>query len=544
MNKPKWISFLTVFLGGFGLSLNGMAETSFTHVPVWNRWETSFTSTMDYQKPAKDVVLSVDYTGPEGLTIHGYGFWDREKTFKIRCLFPKAGTWEWRTECSDPGNTGLHRQQGTIQVTPYDGSNPLYQRGYIRISADSRYLEHNDGTPFLWIGDTAWAAPMNATFDEWKTYIQDRRAKNFSVIQIFCACRWAAEQNIRGIAPFLEKDISRLNPDYWQDYENLVQYANEQGMVIAIVGLMEPLERYPNAEDARVFARNLVSRLMGNFVIFSPSFDSSYTELGDVVGEEIRKTTPIHLITQHPGTHLPTMQQYYDKNYLSFCGLQSGAGWGTQPISADKAAENAIEWSLGLYNRIPPKPIINMESRYDSTFNQEQLARLPRSCGYSTLLVGAKGYTYGCSGVWFWGKPAFVGEDPQSDPTWNLQTGMQKPSSTHMKYMAEIFGSLAWWKLEPAQGLILNQEEPFTQKMVLSISPDYDLAVAYLPNNERIEIQLADFPQAMNVRWWNPQTGQFVEGEKTKKNTTIGLFQRPEGWEDAVLVLSSQPFKK
>jgi Protein of unknown function (DUF4038) len=114
--------------------------------------------------------------------------------------------------------------------------------------------------------------------------------------------------------------------ELWVQYEQKVEFANEQGLAVAIVGLMEPIKRYPDPASAQRFAQHLVARLMGNFVVFSPSFDSPYKELGDTVGQTVRESTSVHLITQHPGTDLPAAQTYHGKTYVDICGLQSGAG--------------------------------------------------------------------------------------------------------------------------------------------------------------------------------------------------------------------------
>jgi len=68
---------------------------------------------------------------------------------------------------------------------------------------------------------------------------------------------------------------------------------------------------------------------MGNFVVFSPSFDSGYMELADSVAAAVRQAAPFHLLTQHPGTDLGAAKAYHGKTILDFCGLQSGAGWGS-----------------------------------------------------------------------------------------------------------------------------------------------------------------------------------------------------------------------
>ena len=294
-------------------------------VETWTRWEQSLTSTQAYANPTT-TQIKVSYRGPDGQTITGLGFWDGSNSFRIRCLFPSPGQWTWQTSCADTNDTGLHCRTGSVDVVPYSGSNPLYQHGDLRVAESRRYLTHADGTPFLWMADTPWSAPMNAKMEDWQTYLRDRRDKGFTVLQVFCASDWAGTKDVEGHPPFLSAGLDRPNPAYWQQYEQKVQLANEQGLVVLVVGLMEPVKRYPDAASAQAFTRHLVARLMGNFVIFSPSFDSVYKELGDVVGQTIRESSSLHLITQHPGTDLPAARKYHDQPNADFCGLQSGAG--------------------------------------------------------------------------------------------------------------------------------------------------------------------------------------------------------------------------
>lgn len=506
--------------------------------PVWTCWGESIESARPHADPYAEVTLSVTYTGPGGETIRGFGFWDGESTFRIRCRFPSPGQWTWRTTSSDPSDAGLHDRSGTIEVVPYGGENPLRRHGSLRVSANGRYLEHADGTPFLWIGDTAWAAPMQATLDEWKIYLEDRRAKGFTAIQIFCASDWSGEKDREGNAPFIGEGVARWNPAYWQAYDEKVRAANDAGFVVFITGLMEPVKRYPEEAEARLFARNLVARLMGDIVIFSPSFDSRYMPLGDAVGAAIREATSIHLISQHTGTSLEAAQAYFDKPYLDFCGLQSGAGWGSKPLSAQTAARNAVEWTRALRARTPPKPIIDLEARYDSAFNQEQLARLPRSCGYWTILSGAAGYTYGCAGVWNWA-PSKPLSDVQSKP-WTWREGIARSSSTDMKHMAAFFASIPWWTLEPMPEAIRDQPEDPALRMVFARSAKRYLAVAYLPDNASIAIRADALPAPAGAEWFPPATGERVEAAPPAAEGEFRIFARPAGWEDALLVVRAR----
>jgi len=255
------------------------------------------------------------------------------------------------------------------------------------------------------------------------------------------------------------------------------------------------------------------------------------------VAGSVREAAPLKLITQHPGTDLEAAKTYHGKSVLDFCGLQSGAGWGSTPLSPATASRNAIEWTLLLCRLQPPRPVVNLEARYDSAFNQEQLPRMPRSCGYLTLLSGAAGYTYGCAGVWNWGQ-SFVGKDPQASP-WQWRQGLKQSSSVEMKLMAEFFGGLDWWRLEPCHELIRSQPEDWLRRMVMAKTATGDLAVAYLPDNPAIAIDLQSFPTAMRIRWFNPKTGQQVGKNETAPNSAETTLTRPTGWEDALLVLSA-----
>ena len=508
-------------------------------ISTWMRWEQPLTSTAAYANP-NTVTLKVSYRGPNEKTMNGLGFWDGSNSFRIRCLFPEPGQWTWQTTCSDTSNAGLHNQRGSVEVAAYSGSNPLCQHGNLRAGDNHRFLAHADGTPFLWIGDTPWAAPMNSSLEDWQTYLRDRRNKLFTVLQVFCASDWAGHKDVRGNPPFLGAGLGQPNPAYWHEYEEKVQMANEQGLMVLVVGLMEPVKRYPDPASAQHFARHLVARLMGNFVILSPSSDSPFLELGNAVGRTIRESSPLHLITQH-ATDLAAARRYYDQPYLDFCGLQSGAGWGGKPLGADIAARNAVECSLALCQRQPPKPVVNLESRYDSEFNERQMPRLPRSCGYWSFLSGCAGYSYGCAGLFNWGLT-----NAQSDPQatlWTWRSAMNRPSSTEMKHLAEFFRGLDWWRLEPRHDLILNQANEPTKRMVLAKSATGDLAVAYLPDNPAITIEMSSFPPAISWRWFNPATGDALAGQGSTDRAGQKTFERPAGWEDALLALRQAPGK-
>jgi hypothetical protein len=511
-----------------------------TAARTWQRWEHALSSTRSYGNPYADVTLRVSYTGPGGRTLRAYGFWDGGDTFRIHCAFPAPGTWQWETECSDAANTGLHRQRGSVEVAPYEGGNPLCRRGFLKVSDNRRYLAYGDGAPFLWVGDTAWAVPQKASDAEWEAYLADRTAKHFTLIQVAPAPRWAGDVDRRGERPFTDKACARWNPAYWQSFDRKIQLANEKGLVVLLVGLMEPVDRYPEAGKACLFARSIVARLFGNFVIFSPSFDSKFMPLADEVGRAAREATAMHLITQHPGTPwnqpTPTFTvQYYDQPYLDIAGVQTGHNGGNRQW----CAHHAIEWNLHLYRHEPHKPVINLEAMYDGQGEKGWQAVDARGLAWRSWLSGAMGYTYGAGdlppkcpqgsgAVWMWVT------DPKKYDYW--EKALQWESAFQMQHLHDFLAAIEWWRLEPAHELVRNQPDDVTRRMVLAKTAAGDLAVAYLPDNDAIEVDVSVFPASLAARWFDPVRGRYNPIAGSIENRGTRRFVPPAKG-DCVLLL-------
>ena len=522
----------------FIIVLLSMACSKVDHSIINQRYTKVLISKRFYKNPYSDLTLKVVFKGPENKLINGYGYWDGSDTFKIRCFFPEKGEWTWNTICSDSLNKGLHNQTGTVIVDNYTGNNKLYKEGYLKISDNKRYLAYGSGKPFLWLGETAWAAISNATDQEWKRYVDDRVAQGFTVFQVYCASDWGGHHNIINQKPFLNDSLMEWNPYYWRTFEDRIEYANSKGLVVLIVGIMEPVYDKPQQNVAKLFSRALVARMMGNYVIFSPSFDDKYVPLADSIGNLIKKLTNIHLVTQHPATDLTANLLYCSKSYVDFGGLQSGAGWVSRiphhkPINIDTASKNAVVWSLRLRNSIKDKPFINLESRYDSELNQEQLPRLPRSCGYWTILSGAIGYTYGCAGLWNWGLEKI--KDPQAS-NWTYKRAINTPSAKQMTLLSVFFNKIEWWQLKPDTTIVISQPDLWHNRIVAATTDNHTI-VLYIPNSKSTNINCPIDQTYHTLDWFNPLTGENI-------STNIGVMKenrleivKPSGWDDALVVI-------
>ena len=89
-----------------------------------------------------------------------------------------------------------------------------------RVSENHRFIADLHGTPFLLQGDAAWSLIANATKEDVKVYLQNRRSKGFNAILVnLIEHKFAksAPKNAYGEAPFPDpSDLGVTNEKYFE----------------------------------------------------------------------------------------------------------------------------------------------------------------------------------------------------------------------------------------------------------------------------------------------------------------------------------------
>jgi hypothetical protein len=499
----------------------------------WKPWQHSITTeAVDGRPPLVEAV----FEGPSGKSFHGSAFTDDGIHFTIRAAFPEYGQWKWHIVSS---NKSLENNRGKVEVTRYIGDNPLYHHGDIRISEDKRYLIYEDGSPFLWIGDTGWNAIYNSTMEEWKIYVDARAAQRFTVIQV--NPRGVGNRSTASAKPNVSfRPDGTNNPEFWNDLENKIHYANEKGILIMMAGLgtawRDTMAVNPKNQK---FETYVAGRMASLLVVFSPSFDQLFEDGLDKIAAELRKYST-HLVTQHPGTNHSANMTFRATTSVDFSGLQTGHHGG----DLTKVFESAREWTLDLWGGAPVKPIILLEAMYDAHGNNKSNAwreEDSRKPGWVAWFSGAKGFTYGAGdvppkvpdghgAVWMFNKDSSTYDYWQKAINWE--------SAAQITNMHDFLDAIDWWNLSPSPELIRNQVVPDTLQMVVAKTGDSDLIVAYLPGNSKIILDMSAYLGAYSYTWFNPQTGRYNPSIKISGGDPNKVFERPEGWDDAVLKIS------
>lgn len=503
---------------------------------LWKGWEYKLTAQKEHEEAPATV--EVIFNSPVGGTFSGSAFTDDGVNYFIRASFSETGSWRWKTVCSDHSDRGLHNVKGKVEVINYVGDNSLYHHGDIRISDDKRYLIHADGTPFLWIGDTGWNATYNSTMDEWKTYVNMRAEQRFTVIQV--SPRGVGNRSTASAKPNVSFLPDRTNdPAFWKDLEAKIRYANDKGILVLLVGVgsawRDTMAKNPRNQK---FETYIAGRLASHMVVFSPSFDQLFSNELDLVAFELQKWTR-HLVTQHPGTNHDANLTFRSSNSVDFSGLQSGHHGG----DLTRAYSAARTWTLDLWGGAPVKPVILIEAMYDAHGNndapnwREKDARKP---GWIAWMSGARGFTYGAGdippkvpkgngAVWMFNK---------ADTTYDYWlNAIEWKSAWHMTNMRLFMEAIEWWNLIPSPDLVRNQEIADTLQMMAASAPDYSIIVAYMPDNPKIVIDMTMFVGAYSTTWFNPESGEYMPAKKISGADQNSVFERPVGWDDAVLKL-------
>jgi len=129
-------------------------------VHVWEAQEITFQSAREYANPYADVTSWIELEGP-GFAKRVYGFWDGDRTYKVRFVATAPGEWHWRASSNHPDDPGLNGGSGSLRAVAWTDAEKLTnanRHGFLRASANGHALQHADGTPFFLVGDTWLAA--------------------------------------------------------------------------------------------------------------------------------------------------------------------------------------------------------------------------------------------------------------------------------------------------------------------------------------------------------------------------------------------------
>jgi hypothetical protein len=525
-------------------------------IPKWTRFEQAFTSSQTYDNALQDAELRVTFSAPSGQQRTVDGFWDGGTTWRVRFAPDELGTWSYASECTDTGNAGLHGQQGQIIVGEPTGATPFEQHGPLRVAEDRRHLERADGTPFLWLADTCWAGPLRSEAEEWEWYLQERVRQGFTAVQwVTTPFVGAPDGDPEGRLAYTGDERIVVDVQYFQRLDQRLDTMNQAGLLGLPVLLWAATWSSPGENSVNpgavlpddqliLLARYMIARWGANDIAWILNGDGNYS--GEVaakwrrIGRALFEQDDAHLpVLLHPcGMNWP-YDEFRDEVWLDGLGYQSGHGDDDATMRWLVAGPPATAWRT-----LAPLPVINLEPPYEYHIAYQSKQRITadtvrRALYWSMLVSPTAGVTYGGHGVWGW-------DDGSGPPAGHPTTGtplpwreaVRMPGAEQVAHLAEVFTSLDWWRLRPAQEILAEQPGDIDPAhwIMAARSEEGDLIVVYVPAGSAsgIVINAGVLDAAAECRWFDPLLGGTTPAAARAESGTVHFEPPSEG--DWVLV--------
>ncbi len=383
---------------------------------------------------------------------------------------------------------------------------------HLRVSSNGRHLIKGDGTPFFYLGDTAWLIFQRLNREETEEYLQDRASKGFTVIQAYVV-RGLGEHhpdgpvNLSGAFPFLNNDSSQPNPAYFENMDYVIRRANELGMAMALViakswHINPHPERIFDVESGYAFAKFLAERYKDDEVMWYVGGDSkpgSDESVWLAMARGLKDGSKgEQLVSYHGSGGTTSATWFHNADWLDFNSIQSGHGW----------AAKTYKYIEADYAMSPPKPTIDMEPSYENHPTGANSPRIDshqvRKGAYWAMLAGAAGHGYGAMDLFFMYKEGDAPFPRDGYQSWRVALAYE--GSRQLGYMRRLFERFAWEKLIPDQSLIVSENTEDEDHVQAAIANDGSFALLYIPTGKPVMIRQGRLPcDEIEAKWYNPR---------------------------------------
>lgn len=524
-----------------------LAEAKKTrHVGLWHPIEITMYSETAYKNPLYDIKVEAIVTSPSGKQYTIDAFWDGGSCWKVRFMPNETGVWHYRTCATDASNKTLHDQTGTFTCRKKKTALAIYTHGKITHEPGNYHLTYADGTPFFYLGCTAWNGALRSTDAEWETYITQRHENNYTAIQ-FVTTPWRGlPKDVVNEVPFWGTDTLLINPAFFQMLDRKIEQINHHGLVAAPVMLWawkgggSPGTDLPIASAIKL-AHYLKARYDAYHVIWNLGGDGVYTgnneEKWKRIGRAVFGDGKQSLVTLHTAGFQWYARAYENEAWLDIVSYQTG----------HSNSEAVVRWKTNGpvvrdWRAVRPRPIIDTEPVYERQGNDGNSYEVRKSTLWSVFSAPVAGVGYGAWSTWPWLR---VGETSYNhgmkEPTaYDWEDGINSAASIQVGRLHTFFNQFNWWNFRPTQGDIIEQSGEngiFDTIMVLTDENNGTMLI-YTPVAQTFRISYADPETIRTAKWYYPETGTYESALLTNGPNYVEATLAAET--DAILILGTK----
>jgi hypothetical protein len=431
----------------------------------------------------------------------------------------------------------------------------------LSVSANHRFLQRADGSPFFWLGDTAWLLFSKLDRAATRRYLDDRQAKGFNVIQVV-VLHAAGDRAANGAPALVDGDPARprvtpgrdpSNPaeyDYWDHVDWVVGEAASRGLYLALVPAWGAVAKSGalNEQNAGEYARFLARRHREHanivWVLGGDAKGNEQLETWRLLGRTLRAEDPGHLITFHPFGRMQSSTWFHGEPWLDFNMFQSGHRRYDQDTDSPKRfGEDNWRYVLDDYAKEPPKPVLDGEPSYEGIPQGLHDPTQPywtdadvRRYAYWSVFAGACGHTYGDNAVMQFHALGAGPADYAPRRFWF--EAIDDPGAGQMRHLAALMLSRPFFdRVHDAQAVV-SGSGPGHEHVIATRGRDYLMVYTY--TGRPFELRLGGISGGSVRGWWyDPRDGSAAaigvfDNKGTRRFTPPGPPAEGHDW---VLVL-------
>jgi hypothetical protein len=412
-------------------------------------------------------------------------------------------------------------------------ANGWRDHGPLKVSENKRFLVHADGTPFFYLGDTAWELFHRLDRSEATRYLENRAQKGFTVIQavVLAELDGLHDPNAYGHRPLIGDDPSRPDlkegpeNDYWDHVDFIVNKAAELGLVIGMLPTWgDKWHTRQNAPppvftiaNARTYGEWLGKRYKEKPIIWilggdRPIGTDSEKEIVRAMAEGLGQGDGgSHLRTFHPPGGAGSSQWLHGEDWLDFNMRQNGHG---------SEFTGRYDKTRADYDRTPLKPVIDGEPIYEDhpvSFKAKELghsiAADVRRAAYWDLFTGAFGHTYGHHSVWQMFDPAK--RKPINNPLMSWSEALDQSGAGQIQFARRLIESRPFLTRIPDDDVIVTSTVSTAvpgagaRRFAATRDSERTYAIVYAPIGRAFKVRMNAIAGPKVIAWWyDPRSGE------------------------------------
>ncbi|MFN0087353.1 MAG: glycoside hydrolase family 140 protein [Blastocatellia bacterium] len=403
----------------------------------------------------------------------------------------------------------------------------------LKVSENKRFLVNADGSPFFYLGDTAWELFHRLNREEADRYLKNRADKGFTVIQAVALAELDGlnDPNPYGHRPLVNNDPAKPDVkegaanDYWDHVDYIVRKAGALGLYIGFLptwgdkwnrgrGAGPEVFSAQNAEAYGEWlgrrykdAGNIIWILGGDRAIET----DTHKEVIRAMARGLRKGDGgVHLQTLHPRGGEGSAAHFHNDDWLDFNMRQNGHVAEFNP----RYEQTRVD-----YDRAPAKPVLDGEPIYEDhpiSFKAKELghsvAADVRRPLYWDLFTGAFGHTYGHHSIWQMWQP---GRQPINNPLMPWFEAIDQPGAAQMRHGRRLIESRPFLTRVPDDSVIVTADPASSvpgagaKRYVATRDAAGSYVMVYVPAGRPFKVRMDKITGGKVKAWWfNPRTGK------------------------------------